>query len=246
MKKIAILPVYNEEKTVINVLNKLKQYVDIIIVVNDGSTDNSDFLIRKWMNKNESNYCIVLKKNKGMATALKEGFYLVCRLITEGIIDIDDLVLNIDADGQHDPKYIPKMADYLFDNGYDMVLARRNLIHCGWYKRFGNLFLTYMARITSGFKFNDIECGYRLLKAKVIPKLVQYYTGKNYSCAQEIGVITARLGFNISNDYMIHIPFYRNRGATARDGPVVLMHSLIALFRVKFGLKSTPLINCKK
>lgn len=234
--KTAILPVFNEENSVVRVVDDLTRYVDSIIVVNDGSTDNTDQLLKIWVKTKPVNvkfYYIKSEKNYGMSASLKKGFYLVQRLIEERTITENDIIINLDADGQHLPNYIPKVTDYLIKNDYDVVLTRRDLKQHNLYKRFGNWGLTIIARILSGFKYEDIECGYRFLKARIVTELVKYYIGRRYSCAQEIGVITAILGYRIDNNYMVDIPFYRKRGTRTRDGFIILCYAILVFIKLK-------------
>ncbi|MBA3066614.1 glycosyltransferase family 2 protein [bacterium] len=241
MKKIVILPVYNEKKTVFEVLNEVQGYADIIIIIDDSSTDGSREIIKKWAKNKSDIYPVFFEKNKGMAGALRIGFLIVNQMLNENKITPDDIIINMDSDGQHKAVYIKEISDELTKNRFDMVTGRRNLKKHFFYKRFGNFVLTFTASVLSGRRFNDIECGFRAMRADVVPALLEYYKGKNYSCASEIGIIISHLGYKISNDYLIDIPFYRMRGARTWDGFVNLMCGIFVKFRLLSGMKTAVL-----
>lgn len=234
-RKILVMPQFNEAKTVIQVLDEACDYADAIVVVDDGSTDGSYDLVERWMQDRDKVYLIRLAKNRGMSGALLAGFCLVCSFLDDGTLDPDDIVINIDADGQHSPAEIPGAVEYLREHGYDVVLARRDLSGYPRFKRLGNWGLSFWASLLGGVKYHDVECGFRAMRAAVIPHLLKYFTGRRYGCAQEIGVIAALLGFRISNELPTHINYYRP-GARVRDGLVNVVMGLLAFLRVKLGL----------
>lgn len=236
VKILAVLPVFNEEETVIQVLRKTIRHVDYTIIINDGSTDNSEELILNYIKEQNNIVLIRNDRNEGMAQALAKGFYFAYYLLQKNILSDDDIIINIDTDGQHNPDFITGMVHYLKEHSYDVVLGCRDLKKHYWYKRFGNYFLTFFASISSGFKYNDVECGYRLLRAGTLPGLISYYAGKKYSCAQEIGIILPRLGFRVCNNYKIDIPFYRKRGTQTKDGVIIMLQSFMTFIRLVLRL----------
>jgi hypothetical protein len=68
------------------------------------------------------------------------------------------------------------------------------------------------------------------LKVKTLEPILRYYTGVQYSCAQEIALVSARSGFKIDNDFQVDIAYYRP-GTTVWDGFIVLALSLLAYAR---------------
>ncbi len=107
-----IIPVYNEQKTIRNIVKKSIKYGDVIIV-NDGSTDNSikeiqDLKIK--IIKNDFNLGYERSLEKGFQFALKNNF---------------DYIITIDADGQHDVRCIQLIIED-FKKGFDLVVGNRN------------------------------------------------------------------------------------------------------------------------
>ncbi|NPV52528.1 MAG: glycosyltransferase family 2 protein [Firmicutes bacterium] len=236
-KKVLVMPQFNEARTVVEVLNRAYRYVDIIVVVDDGSTDTSYGLIEAWMRDKEKVCLIRLGKNRGMSGALLAGFCYVYGLLEKGMVDPEDIVINIDADGQHRAEEIPSAIEFMKRHGYDIVLTRRDLSGYPRLKQIGNWGLSLWASFLGGVKYHDVECGFRFMGAAVIPHLLKYFTGRRYGCAQEIGIITALLDFKINNELPTRINYYRE-GARVRDGLTNLGMGLLAFLRVKLGIRN--------
>jgi glycosyltransferase involved in cell wall biosynthesis len=222
---VALLPVFNEQRVLKDVLGRVRRRVDLMVCVNDASTDASARVLLDFARTRRGVFVIDLPENRGMAGALKAGFRFVLHLAGKGIVKGDDVVVMLDADGQHEPEYIPGALTHMRAGGFDVSLMRRDLSNYPVYKVLGNRFLTLVNSVLSGVRYHDVECGFRFMKVKVLPDLLRYYTGSRYSCAQEIALLTARLGFRVDNAFPIRIPFYRH-GATFWDGFIVLAMSL--------------------
>lgn len=234
-KSIAVIPAYNEEKTLLDILERVKLRVDILVCVNDGSSDNTLQVLKAFDRKHKNFYIVDLAKNTGMAGALKNGFLFVLYLRDRKIVGPEDIVVTIDADGQHKPEYIPEIIRYMVRKKADVVLTCRNFRVYPLYKVLGNRFLTWTNSILSGMKYKDVESGLRLLRVKTLEPVLTYYTGVKYSCAQEIALVSARSGFKIDNDFQVDIAYYR-AGTTVWDGFIVLFYSFLAFGRWRLGL----------
>jgi len=238
-KRIVILPVFNEETTIVDVLNRLKSQVDVFILVDDGSTDTSKQKIIDWSkNKdNESFYFFSLKQNRGKGKVFWDSFCFIKHLLDSNKISPDDLIITIDADGQHNPENITPIIDYLKKKNLELVITTRDFSIYPFYKKLGNKFLSCWASFLSGFKFDDIESGFRIFQAKVIKKILLYYTGYRYSCEQEMGIIAAQLHLKMDNQYLVQVNTYV-QGARFKDAFVIILMGIIAFLRVKFKLQN--------
>lgn len=243
---VLVLPNYNEEATIVGVLQAAAPFVDRMIVVDDGSTDASYELISSWA---PPAGCIVdllrHDRNSGMSGALLSGFARVADLLSDGHLTPDDVVVNLDADGQHDPREIPGAVDYLLERGADVVLGRRELTGYPRYKQVGNALLSTWASVLSGHHYTDVECGFRALRVAAVPDLLSYFTGLRYGCAQEIGVILPLLGFRVDNTLPVSVHFYR-QGARFRDGVVNASMGLLAALRVLLRLRAQPVCRARR
>jgi glycosyltransferase involved in cell wall biosynthesis len=234
-KTIAVIPAFNEEKNLLGILKRVGTRVDKMVCVNDGSKDRTLEILLKFARGRRDTYIVDLPFNTGMAGALRNGFLFVLYLLRSDRVKPGDIVVTIDADGQHKPEYIPAIVKYFIARKTDVVLTRRDFSVYPRYKVWGNRFLTWTNSILSGRKYRDVESGFRLLKVGTLEPILKYYTGVKYSCAQEIALVSARSGFKIDNDFLVDIAYYR-AGTTFWDGFIVLFFSLLAYFRWLFGL----------
>jgi glycosyltransferase involved in cell wall biosynthesis len=210
MKRIALIPVYNEASTLAEVLRAVSSQVDWIIVVDDGSTDGSGEMAQRWAQGGHGEV-LRLHANRGMSAALRAGFQRLAWRMNEGELQPDDLLFTIDADGQHDPRQIAELGGYVEAHDLDVALTRRDFSLYPFHKRVGNSLMSAWGSIWGGFRYRDVESGFRAMRLKVLPHLLDYYTGYRYSCAQEIAILTARLGFRIDNDFNTAIRLYRSQ-----------------------------------
>lgn len=240
-KIFVVLPVYNEEKNLERILPRIARHSDAVICVNDGSRDGSLDILKKFARR-RGVFLLDLPVNRGMAGALKAGFQFVLYLQSRDLVKGEDLVVTIDADGQHKPEYIPRLVKYLGAQGADVVLTRRDFSVYPTYKIWGNRFLTWTNSLLSGMRYRDVESGLRLLKVRTLSPILRYYTGVKYSCAQEIAFISAREGFKIDNDFEVEIAYYRP-GTTVWDGFIVLALSLFVFTRWILRLSLTPTLD---
>ena len=110
---IVIVPIYNEEKTVLKVIAAIRKcYHDDILAIDDCSTDSTTFILKKL----DITQIIRHEKNIGYGGALISGF-------NYAIKEKYSYLLTIDADGQHDPSYIPKFFEEIKE--FDMVCGTR-------------------------------------------------------------------------------------------------------------------------
>lgn len=211
MKTIALIPVYNEAATLVSVLEPVALRVDRIVVVDDGSADGSFELASRWASGRRGAAVLRLPSNRGMSAALREGFIHLAARVAEGELSPDDLLFTLDADGQHDPDEIPSLGEYVRRNGLDVALTCRDFSLYPRHKQLGNDLMSLWGSVWSGFRYRDVESGFRAMRLKVLAPLLDYYTGHRYSCAQEIAILTARLGFRVDNGFHTIIRHYRSQ-----------------------------------
>lgn len=238
MKRVIVIPEYNEARTIINVLERAYPFADLVLVVDDGSADGSGALVSQWAADHPGLTLLTLAENQGVSGALLAGFSYVVRLLEAGTLAPDDLVINIDADGQHRPEEIPPAIEAMQARQVDVLLGRRDLTGYPWFKHIGNWGLSLWASLLGGFRYRDAECGFRVMRVDVLVDMLPYFTGRRYGCCQEIAVITARRGWRIDNSFPTRIAYYRP-GARVRDGVNNLLMGLTAFLRVTFQRRHT-------
>lgn len=170
MKVAIVMPAYNEEETIGKVIGVAKGFGDVI-VVNDASTDKTREIAEKC-----GAIVIGHNKNMGLGSSLRDGFKEALKMKA-------DVVITIDADGQHNAGDIPKFLEKL-EEGYEFVLGQRNLARYPFTKKFGNFFLNIVTNVVSGTTLKDTESGFRAVKASALRKF--YLKSERYEIAVEI------------------------------------------------------------
>ena len=160
MKLLIVIPAYNEAESITAVVEELKEVVPQYdyIIVNDGSRDRTPAICR------EKGYNMLdLPANLGLTGAFQTG---VRYAFEKGY----DAVIQIDGDGQHDPKYIPDMVRKMEENGADLVIASRfvNEKRRLTMRTFGNAILDAAIRITTGKKITDSTSGMRMYGKRLL------------------------------------------------------------------------------
>ena len=203
----AVVPFYNEKETLSILLTETLKYVDFVIAVNDGSTDDS-----YMSERNISNVKIVdLQKNFGKGKALSVAF-------EEAVKDGFELIVTLDADLQHDPKFIPDFLSALIN--YDIVIGNRlkNLKDMPLQRRISNKLTSYLLTKKTGQKIHDSQCGFRAFRSEVLIKIKTNYTG--YEAESEILIKAARNGFKIG---FIDIPtIYGTEKSKMKPGEAII------------------------
>lgn len=169
MKKLAIIPAYNESasivSTVADIVNNAPGFD--YVVINDRSRDNT-LQVCKDNNINVIN----LPLNLGIGGAVQTGYWYA--------LENDyDIAVQFDGDGQHDAKYLNEMADFLVENDYDMVIGSRFIEKEGFQsssaRRFGIKYFSFLIKLLTGQRITDPTSGYRMGNRKIIEQFANAY-----------------------------------------------------------------------
>jgi len=164
MKIFVIVPVYNEEDRAIETINAILSEVNIsIIVIDDGSTDNSYEMIKDEFKTDKRVIIYDHVINLGKGAAMKTGMKIAWKMGGEAVIFID-------ADGQHNPKYLPKFIEEL--EKYPIVFGYRPLDKKSpWIRRNGNKFAGWLIGVLFNVKRKDLLCGFLGFRKDVYKKI---------------------------------------------------------------------------
>lgn len=227
---LIIIPAFNEEENIGEVLGKIKQEIDQlpfdILVIDDGSTDRTAEVVLK-----ENVPIIKLLTNLGNGGAVQTGFRFAVKRKY-------DYVVLFDADGQHEPKYIKTLIDYAEKTRCDVVIGSRYLDN--GYKKFpsfreiGVKFFSWLTSRLLKIKITDCTSGFRILSYRAYSFLAQ---GNNYPQQYPDADLLIRLGkkgFSIK-EYQV-LMYQRSRGISMHRGIVkpltYVLKMLISIFCV--------------
>lgn len=166
MRSIHILvPVYNEENTVREVVSSLINRDYNVICVNDGSQDNSANILNELKELYPSKINIYTHLiNMGLGAALRTGMLAAIKLNAKYLVTFD-------ADGQHDIEDIPKVTKPLIDNEADVVIGVRSFEDMPATRRLGNQGMNLVTKIFYGANVSDSQSGLRAFKCKILKKI---------------------------------------------------------------------------
>lgn len=210
-RRIAVVPAYNEEPTVKGVLERLYPLVDELVVVDDGSTDNTREVVEKWLPEQDNAWMLSFDDNRGMSAAYYLAFTDLRDRLATGEIGEDDLIYTVDADGQHDLGVLDALRDIAVADSLDALIVQRDLSTYPIYKRFGNWVVSAWASMWAGRRLRDVESGYRIFRAAALADALDYYKGYKYSETVEVAIVLCRLGYRVRNDVMVPVPVFRSR-----------------------------------
>lgn len=161
MKIIAVIPAFNEEKTIANIVRESRNHVDEVLVVNDGSTDNTEKIARIFGAR-----VVNLAMNRGLGSALRIG-------IKTALWRGADTVVTLDADGQHNPKDIERLVLPILRNEADVVIGTRmkDLKGMPTTRRAANLSGNLITFLLFGFWVSDSQSGFRALSSFAARKI---------------------------------------------------------------------------
>ncbi len=166
MRVSFIIPVYNEERTIGEVLERVSS-LDLdkqIVVVDDGSTDRTPEILARWSERN--GVVVITQRNQGKGAAIRAA---IPRL--EGEIAVIQ-----DADMEYDPVEVPKLVEPIERGAADVVFGSRlrggapQRAHLYWHL-VGNRFLSFVTNVLYNTTISDMETGYKAFRTDVLRSL---------------------------------------------------------------------------
>ncbi|MCK5258596.1 MAG: glycosyltransferase family 2 protein [Thermoplasmatales archaeon] len=189
IQTLAIIPCYNEETTIGSIILKTKRYVDKVLVIDDGSIDETAKIA-----KDAGATVISHKINRGKGDAILTGFRYA--------LDHDfDYVVTIDGDGQHNPVEIPLLIGNIMNNGHDISLGFRvgHDTEMPKWRKVGKRVLDYATSFGSGGFVTDSQCGFRAFSRKAVNELTPTLKSNSFSVESEQLIRAHKLGLGLVN-----------------------------------------------
>ncbi len=233
---VAAIPCFNEERCIGSVVLKTKKFVNNVVVIDDGSTDET-----AWIAEAAGAVVIRHERNQGKGAAIKTAFKYVKKA------GCNALVL-LDGDGQHDPAAIPALLAPVLEGRCDIVVGSRFLVNGGKiprYRRAGQHLLTLVTNLGSRVKLTDSQSGFRSFSRKAINAMSFVESG--LSIESEMQFAISKSGLKVS-EVPIEVSYFENAKRSALGHGLSVMSRVLVLFSLRqplllFGLPGLALLG---
>ena len=195
MRTCVVVPAFNEQLCIGRVLESIPDFVDHIVVVDDGSSDNTAQIVSTYTEKDDRLELIRHQNRGGVGAAIISGHE---RAIQLGV----DVVTVMAGDGQMDPKYLPELLDKIIE-GYDYAkgnrfLAEGHLSGMPRHRILGNIVLSLLSKVASGYwNVFDHDNGYTAIRCRTLRQLPLNRLSRGYDFERDmlvqLNIIGARV-----------------------------------------------------
>lgn len=187
MKLLAVIPAFNEERSLPELIKATQNYVDQVLVIDDGSSDKSAEVSR------EAGAMVIQHPvNMGKGAACRSGFYAAKAIHA-------DAVITLDSDGQHDPADIPNFIE-AYNSTYPKVsmIVGNRMNHTDSMPKVRFLTNTFLSKLISSLtrqNIPDSQCGFRFIHKDLLKSID--FENNRFDAESEILVRAARAGYKI-------------------------------------------------
>jgi glycosyltransferase involved in cell wall biosynthesis len=223
-----IIPVYNEENTIKKIVQRVTKatipgFAKEIIVINDGSTDETTNILKKLGHKN-----LIIQhhsKNKGKGAALRAGFKKAT----------GDIVIVQDADLEYNPKDFGKIIKPFENKNVFVVYGSREISgknkHSSIMFHMGGRLVTNFTNLLFGTNLTDVPTGYKAFRKKLLKKIP--LKCNRFEFCPEVTAHILKMGYKINEVPISYKARHRHEGKKikAKDG----VEAIFTLLRVKFS-----------
>jgi len=228
LKVAVLIPAFNASRTIFELVRRIAKLIELqnIIVVDDGSSDNTSCLARE-----AGAVVLCHRENRGKGEALKTGFRHVMDGCYHGVISLD-------ADGQHDERFIPLFLQIALQKKADILIgSRMDLVgQMPWIRVLTNRITSACISALVGQKIPDSQSGYRYIRTDVL-KVLRLRTS-HYETESEILMQAGRKGYRIDSVPISSI--YGEEKSAIRPMRDTLRFILLVM-RNLFNFGNTPL-----
>lgn len=227
-RKVAIVvPAYNEEKLITKTVETMPDFVDLILVVNDGSSDRTLEVLNGLKDDHKNLEVLTNDPNRGLGYSLVRGY-------KEALARDIDIIGTLAGDAQCDPDYLSKLCDTLIDGDWDYVKANRfnnldALRAMPPFRRVGNIVISLLNKFATGYySIFDSQNGYGVFKHSTMARLPFELIGERYDYEN-----TMLLAMGVINGRVKDIPVpavYGEEVSTIKFFPV-MRRALSVLFK---------------
>lgn len=232
MKTFVMIPTYNEKENIKNLIDEiLRLKIDNlhIVVVDDFSPDGTWKIVEDISKKNNNVHLLLRKTKRGRGYAGKECFNYC---LNNGA----DIIIEMDADFSHDPKYLPKMLEEIKDA--DVVIGSRFVKDAGeqgrgLIRRIITKLANFYIRLMLGIKIKDCNSGFRCFRRKVLETIdVDKIKAKGPDILQETLYKANAKGFRIKETPIV---FVNRKSGSSKLGIKHLIRGYFMILKLRFG-----------
>jgi glycosyltransferase involved in cell wall biosynthesis len=226
-------PAYNEESNLTNTVTKAEVVLEKvakkweIIIINDGSKDDTLKIANTLVKKNKNIKVINHSQNRGYGAALKSGLYG----------SKYDLICFTDSDGQFDFKEVSRLYEKMLSSKSDLVIGYYLHRKVPFYRIWGSFVWQLAVFILFGLKVRDIDCGFKILKKKVVDTIPKLESERGPFISSEFLIKAKKARFKIVELGVNHYP--RKSGEATGAKLNVILSGLVDLFRLWLKINFT-------
>lgn len=232
IEKISVFfPAYNEEGNIEGVVNKARLVLEKlglkdweIIVVNDGSSDKTEEIVKGIFKLDSRVKIISHETNRGYGAALKTGFYSSSY----------SWIAFTDSDGQFDFSEITNFIEKQKETNADLVIGFYKKRQESKFKIITSKIWEFFIFILFGLRVKDIDCGFKLISKRVIDSIPKLESERGAFISSELLIKAKKKGFKIVEIPVSHFP--RKKGKATGRNIRVIIRSFYDLFRLWFKM----------
>lgn len=232
MKKIVVIPTYNEIENIENIINAIWDVVpDIdILIVDDNSPDKTADKVREMQKNDERLHLKVRKGKMGLGTAYCEGFQYC---LEKGY----EIIMEMDADFSHDPKDIPRFLEEIKNN--DLVIGSRytkgvNVVNWPLSRLLLSYFANLYTKIITGMPVKDATGGFKCFRADTLRKIdLTKIKTNGYGFQIEMNFRSWKNGAKIKE---IPIIFIDRRSGVSKMNKSIVYEAIFLVWKLRMGI----------
>ncbi|MDF2531562.1 MAG: glycosyl transferase family 2 [Clostridia bacterium] len=243
-KYVIGLPAYNEEKNIAKLLDKINSLKTTfgnslhVIIVNDGSTDDTEAVLKKYSSQFTYISYINHPQNLGLGNAMNTLLQYAVKNL-----DDQDVLITFDADNTHNPNIIPNMIDMLFLKNLDIVIASRftkggkEIGLSRIRKIYSRGAMVFCRLVFHIHNVKDYSCGYRAYHIGFLKKLIEQYGGKvlnskGFECMVEILAKAGKIGVK-AGEYPLVLEYNLKEGQSKMNVKKTIMGYMRLALKVR-------------